>query len=103
MKGFAHRLTMARWHSEQEWRALDAIVTPESGWDPCAVYPGRHACGYRGSNSCGVPQANPCPQAWQGRLGTTWRAQCRWLIAYISRRYGSPLAALEFRRSHGWF
>jgi hypothetical protein len=102
-RAYAHQLTIATWHSEYEFQALDAIVTPESHWNPCASYPGRHDCSYSGSNSCGIPQANPCPPEWRGRLGTTWRAQVRWLISYVQRRYGSPSRALLFRRAHGWY
>lgn len=96
-------MTIATWHSEAQWQALDAIVTPESHWNPCASYPGNHDCSYAGSNSCGIPQANPCPAAWRGRLASTWRAQVVWLIGYVRSRYGSPLGALAFRRAHGWY
>lgn len=102
-RSYAHQLTLARWHSETEWQALDAIVQPESGWEPCAVYPSRRDCRYTGSNSCGLPQRNPCPSSWRGRLDATWRAQVRWLVGYVGRRYGSPSGALAFRRVHGWF
>jgi len=90
-----------RWPAADEWRAVVAIVTPESHFDPCARWPGRHDCGYTGSNSCGIPQANPCPREWRGRLASTWRAQVHWLIAYIARRYRSPVRALQFRQLHG--
>lgn len=103
MRSYAHRLTIARWHSEAEWRSLDAIVRPESGWNPCSAYPSIHSCGYAGSNSCGIPQANPCPSGWRGRLWSTRFAQVRWLISYVASRYGSPSRALWFRRGHGWY
>jgi hypothetical protein len=102
-RGYAHRLTLVRWHSEAEWRSLDAIVTPESGWNPCRRFPSTTDCFYTGSNSCGLPQANPCPREWRGRLAKTWRAQVRWLIGYITHRYGSPSRALAFRRTNGWY
>lgn len=86
-----------------EWRALDAIVTPESNWNPCAYFPQRHDCGYAGANSCGIPQRNPCPSAWRGRLGTTARAQVRELLRYVRERYGDPVSALAFRRVHLWY
>jgi hypothetical protein len=91
-----------RW-TGQEWLALDAIVTPESGWNPCRRYPQTTDCAYAGSNSCGIPQASPCPQEWRGRLGTTARTQIRWLLGYVKRRYGDPLAALAFRRAYDWY
>lgn len=86
-----------------EWAALDEIVTPESGWDPCAVYPSRHACGYSGSSSCGIPQRQPCPPAWWGRLGSTGAAQVAELLRYVRQRYGDPLHALWFRQRTGWY
>ena len=92
---------MHRWHRLSEWRAADATIRPESGWNPCAVYPGRSDCEYTGSSSCGIPQANPCPYSWRGRLYRTRFAQVRWFVRYIARRYGDPLAALYYRELHG--
>lgn len=88
-----------------EWQALEAIVLPESDWNPCAYFGHRPDCAYSGSNSCGIPQANPCPLAWRGRLGASWREQVAYLLRYIRDRpgYGDPLHALWFRRSHGWY
>lgn len=103
MRQYAHRLVLQRWHSEAEWRALDAIVRPESAWNPCASYPRHHDCHYAGINSCGIPQANPCPPLWRGRLWETRFAQCRWIVDYVARRYGSPSRALAFRRANGWY
>jgi hypothetical protein len=94
---------LRRWHSSTEWHALDVIVAAESSWNPCASYPSRSDCSYSGSSACGIPQANPCPSAWRGRLWPTRYAQVRWLIAYVARRYGDPLAALAFRNAHGWY
>jgi hypothetical protein len=87
----------------RQHRALSSIVEPESGWNPCLRYPSTTQCGYSGSNSCGIPQATPCPRQWRGRLDTTWRAQVRWLLAYIKHRYRDPVSALAFRRSHHWY
>jgi hypothetical protein len=102
-RSYAHRLTIARWHSQLEWRALDAIVAAESGWNPCRRYPSTTDCSYAGLSSCGIPQANPCPREWRGRLAVTWRAQVWWLIRYVTHRYGSPSRALAFRRAHGYY
>jgi len=95
---------MHRWPGQ--FPALDAIVTPESGWDSCAVYPGMHSCGYRGTAACGIPQANPCTKTAWGRSGDLYGtrfAQVRWLLRYIASRYGDPQAALTFRNAHGWY
>jgi hypothetical protein len=93
-------LVLKRWHTISEWRAADAIVRPESGWDPCEHYPSTHDCRYTGSSSCGIPQANPCPLSWRGRLFQTRWAQVRWFVAYVANRYGDPLRALAYRRIH---
>ena len=103
VRQYAHTLIIARWHSEAEWRAAVEIITPESNFNPCASYPSRNDCDYAGASSCGVPQANPCPPLWRGRLWETRYAQVRWFVAYVARRYGSPLRALAFRRAHGWY
>jgi predicted amidophosphoribosyltransferase len=50
-----------------------------------------------------VPQAQPCPPSWRGRLWQVRYAQVRWLLDYISSRYGDPLHALWFRQTHSWF
>jgi hypothetical protein len=100
---YAMREAAARGWTGSHWRALEAIVRPESGWDPCAVYPQRHSCAYGGAESCGLPQAQPCPAAWRGRLWQVRFAQVRWLLDYIARRYGNPQGALHFRHAHAWY
>lgn len=98
-KAYAYEL--AKQHGwQKQWWALNEIVTAESGWNPCAVNPGRHLCHYTGRSSCGIPQAQPCP--WRN-LWTTRYAQVRWMMSYIKRRYGSPVNALAFRRVHNWY
>src|SRR6185437_11587662 len=74
-RSYARMLVLKRWHTTSEWRAADAIVRPESSWDPCEHYPSTHDCRYTGSSSCGIPQANPCPLSWRGRLFQTRWAQ----------------------------
>lgn len=103
VREYAHKLILARWHSEAEWRAADAIIRPESNWNPCAYYPSRSDCRYTGRRSCGIPQANPCPREWAGRMWESRYEQVRWFVAYVARRYGSPSAALRFRRAHNWY
>lgn len=103
VRDYARELVLKRWHSPAQWRAFDRIITPESGWDPCAVYPGRHDCGYSGGNSCGLAQRNPCPGWMRGRLWETRYGQVRDAIAYMAGRYGSPVSALAFRRANGWY
>lgn len=110
----AHRLVWHRWPSNKraEWQALDAVISHESGWDPCAHWPGvHHDCGYNGavlctnglcSNACGIPQATPCPTGWRGHL-ERFRRQIRWLIRYVAQRYGDPIGALAHYNDTGWY
>lgn len=103
VRSYARQLTLRRWHSVAEWRALNRIVVPESNWDPCAHYPSTHDCSYNGSNACGIPQRYYCPRAWRGRLWTTRWAQVRDLIAYVSGRYGDPIHALWYHETYGTY
>jgi hypothetical protein len=100
---YARREAAARGWTGAHWSALEEIVRPESGWDPCAVFPQRHRCAYAGAGSCGLPQAQPCPAAWRGRLWEVRFAQVRWLLDYIAGRYGNPQSALRFRQAHSWY
>jgi hypothetical protein len=100
---YARQQVLERWHDVREWRAVQTIVGAESAWNPCRRYPSVTDCRYTGGNSCGVPQATPCPRSWRGRLASTWRAQVRWLVAYLARRYHSPARALQHRQRFGWY
>jgi hypothetical protein len=103
VRDYARQQAATRGWTGAQWQALEEIVRYESTWDPCAVYPSRHSCTYAGAGSCGVPQAQPCPPSWRGRLWEVRFAQVRWLLGYIDSRYGHPLNALQFRRSHGYY
>lgn len=112
VQAFAKQLAAQKGWTGSQWVALETIIAGpvhsdgrrwggESGWDPCAVNPMRHDCTYGGTHSCGIPQASPCPSAWRGRLAAVWRAQVRWLIAYVASRYGDPLTALAHHNTYG--
>lgn len=93
-----------RWYGWRgpAWRDIDAIVRRESGWDPCAVNPGLHECGYRGSSACGIPQAYPCSKTWWGRSGDLYGTrywQVKWMLRYIHDGYGTPANALYHERT----
>jgi hypothetical protein len=103
VRGYAMQQAATRGWTGAQWRALEAIARPESGWDPCAVYPQQHNCAFAGAGPCGVPQAKPCPPSWRGRLWRVRFAQVRWLLEYIDSRYGDPLSALWFRQAHAWY
>lgn len=107
VKAYAYKLAKQHGWASQWW-AINDIITPESGWDPCAVNPGRRLCYYTGSSSCGIPQAQPCP--WRNLWASRY-AQVRWFFRYIEhhidadtgRPYGTPVGALAFRRAHNWY
>lgn len=107
VKAYAYKLAKQHGWANQWW-AINEIVSAESGWNPCAVNPGRRLCYYTGSSSCGIPQAQPCP--WRN-LWRTRYAQVRWFFHYIEhhidsdtgRPYGTPVGALAFRRVHNWY
>lgn len=94
LETYAKRLVLRHWHSRYQWRSFWQIAHNESGWDSCAHYPSTHDCRYTGSNACGIPQADPCPFVWRGRLYGTRYVQVRWMVRYISGRYGNPSNAL---------
>lgn len=87
----------------KDFRAIDRIITPESGWNPKAANPT--------SSARGIPQAmmsvhfgpnwqhDPAAQAFL-RSGVV---QIEWLDKYIKSRYGNPQAALRYRLSHGTY
>lgn len=71
--------------SEAMW---NSIVMPESSGNPNAVNP----AGYRGLGQT--------KESW----GTGSVAdQTKGMLNYAKQRYGSEAAALEFRKSHGWW
>ena len=57
------------------------------------------------SGACGIPQALPCSKmASMGRnYRTSALTQLRWMLRYIEKRYGSPIAAYNFRVSRGYY
>ena len=78
----------------QDWRAIDSIIERESGWDPNALN--------EGSGAYGIPQILPSAHPGANLQGDP-RGQIKWLMDYISGRYGDPMSALSFKDSHGWY
>lgn len=77
----------------QQFRALDQIISAESGWNPNAVNPS--------SGAYGIPQI--LPSAHPDSLGLNPQEQIQWLLKYVAGRYGTPQDALAFRQQHGWY
>jgi len=89
------------WDSKTQWRSLHTLWTHESNWRPNAknrqpvkmLINGKWVKFYAG----GIPQ----------RLGlnpkTNIPFQIKTGLDYIKARYGSPVKALKFWNSHGWY
>ena len=89
---------------ENLWVYVDAIVTRESGWNPCAYYPGQSDCSAQlnGANvACGLVQTLPC-----GKAGADWTdpvAALKWQYGYVNSRYGGYPQAVEFWNANHWY
>lgn len=92
LKAYARTLVPA-----DQWPALEAIITRESGWNPGATN--------RTSGAYGLGQALPADK--MSSAGPSWRTdpavQLRWTVAYINTRYGSPAKAWAFWLARGWY
>lgn len=86
---------------ESEWWAVDWIVSRESGWKPCAYYPGQNDCGATPVNACGLVQQNPChkiPGDWRDPV-----AALKWQATYVKGRYGGYAGAVAYWKVHGHY
>lgn len=80
------------------WWAVDYIVSRESGWNPCAYYPGRSNCSASPTTACGLAQQNPC-----GKIPGHWTdpvAALRWQYQYVNDRYGGYPQAVAYWKIH---
>lgn len=84
-----------------EWGYVDWIVSRESGWDPCAYYPGQSNCNARPVNACGLVQQNPChkiPGDWRDPV-----AALKWQYQYVKDRYGGYAQAVSYWQANGHY
>lgn len=82
-----------------EWWAVDWIVSRESGWNPCAYYPGHSNCSASPYGACGLVQQNPC-----GKIPGRWTdpvAALRWQYQYVTARYGGYAEAVYHWQNYG--
>lgn len=86
------RRMMLRYWGPDQWPALKALWTQESGWNANAVNPT--------SGAAGIPQALGHGTVFP--LGQA-RPQIAWGLNYIKGRYGSPDAAEAHERSFNWY
>ena len=90
---------------EQDWWAVDYIVSRESGWNPCAYYPGKSDCsltadqvnatGY--GTACGLGMSLPC-----GKWGANWTdpvSQLQSMHGYVDK-YGGWAGAVQYWKNN---
>ncbi len=87
-----------------QWDAFNRVVSKESDWDVTIHNGGGH--GYIGPNSAyGLPQALPGDK--MASAGADWQTngttQLRWMMDYISSRWGDPNGAWANEQSAGWY
>jgi hypothetical protein len=80
------------WGSGKQWAALDWIVNKESSWNPNAANPRSSARGlFQKMTSI------------HGPLESSVLGQAKWGLNYIAKRYGNPVKAMQFHKSHGYY
>lgn len=86
------------------WSYVDYIITNESGWDPCAYYPGQSDCNADPVGlevACGLVQQYPC-----GKIAGDWRdpvAALVWADSYVKNKYGDWAGAYNFWLANGHY
>lgn len=80
------------WGSGPQWDALSQLIAKESSWNPNAANPTSSARGLFQKMTSVHGPVEPTPAG-----------QARWGLNYIKSRYGNPMAAWAFHRSHNWY
>lgn len=81
------------------WGYVDWIVSKESGWKPCAYYPGGNNCSANPSTACGLVQQYPChkiPGDWRDPV-----LALRWQYNYVTVKFGGYPQAVAYWQAHG--
>ncbi|WGH91451.1 tape measure protein [Auritidibacter ignavus] len=80
------------WGSGAQWRAVDQLLSRESGWNHRAANPTSSAEGlFQKMTSI------------HGPVEPTAAGQAEWGFNYIKRTYGNPLSALAHHNRRGWY
>lgn len=108
-KALGKQMAASRGWSGQQWDALEALWTQESGW--------RHTADNPTSSAYGIPQAlialHKMPNGYYDRKtgsggstqghGGSPRVQIEWGLNYIAGRYGNPKKAWDFHKRNNWY
>lgn len=96
-RALGRQLMLAAGFGPEQWPALEALWTRESGWNHLAANPS--------SGAYGIPQS--LPGSKMAAAGADWATnpatQIRWGLGYIRDRYGTPAAALAHSDRVGWY
>lgn len=85
---------------QNEWWAVDYIVSREAGWDPCAYNPGKSDCSARPTTACGLAQSLPCGKQSKYGHWTDPVANLKWQYEYVNGRYGGYVGAVSYWKAH---
>lgn len=101
------RLAAARGWVREQWVCMARLGSRESGWTVEKWNGGVIGARMRhgGSGAYGVGQALPASKmaAFGADYMTSASTQVRWMIAYITSRYGTPCAALAHSDATGYY
>lgn len=93
----AQGLAAERGWTGQQWRCLDQLVWRESRYIHTARNPS--------SGAYGIPQSLPGRK--MATIAADWQSnpvtQARWMLRYVSGRYGTPCDALAHSNARGWY
>jgi hypothetical protein len=96
-RALGYRMLLDFGYGPEDWPALDALWTRESGWNHLAVNPR--------SGAYGIPQSLPAYK--MAVIGDDWRTnpetQILWGLAYIAARYGTPDVAWAHSERVNWY
>lgn len=90
---------------QDQWAAVDFIVTRESSWNPNARGPVTNVMHngvlLTGQRACGLAQALPCV-----KVGANWNnpvVSLKWQYQYVQARYGGYWGAYNFWKVNHWY
>ena len=78
---------------ENQWWAVDSIVSRESSWRPDAINPS--------SGACGLAQALPCSNLPCSLSDPV--CHLKWQYSYVTARYGGYAQAVAFWNINHWY